>query len=133
MSNFFAAVSCTLATESRLSVVRLLLTSPRAALIHGIAHSHFRNGKLVVGKMIPHACPVKKIVYTSQDPNVKSLVVIFRGYHSHPPWPAEKPTLEAKQDMEKCLSSMGTMGTTGGRLNNCKSHLHAVELVLTYC
>ncbi|KAJ6525409.1 hypothetical protein B0H19DRAFT_971353 [Mycena capillaripes] len=46
------------------------------------------------------------------------LVVIFRGRHSHPPWPMEKPSLEANADLDKCLASMGTSGTTGGRLNN---------------
>ncbi|KAJ7444486.1 hypothetical protein FB451DRAFT_1434374 [Mycena latifolia] len=94
------------------------LMHPRHAKQRDCPHTHFRDGKLVVGHMVPHSCPVKKIVYTSQDLNVKMLVVIFRGRHSHPPWPAEKPNLAAKEDLEKCLTSMGTIGATGGRLNN---------------
>ncbi|KAJ6542432.1 hypothetical protein B0H10DRAFT_1970499 [Mycena sp. CBHHK59/15] len=82
------------------------------------AHAHFRDGKPVVGKMVPYPCAVKKIVYTSMDSSIKTVVVIFRGRHSHPPWPMEKPGITAKADLDKCLDGMGTLGTTGGRLNN---------------
>ncbi|KAJ6600216.1 hypothetical protein B0H10DRAFT_2441123 [Mycena sp. CBHHK59/15] len=81
-------------------------------------HAHFRDGKPVVGKMVPYPCAVKKIVYTSMDSSIKKVVVIFRGRHSHPPWPMEKPGITAKADLDKCLDGMGTLGTTGGRLNN---------------
>ncbi|KAJ7643437.1 hypothetical protein DFH06DRAFT_1477189 [Mycena polygramma] len=91
---------------------------PRHGKVTQCPHTHFRHGKLVVGEMVPRPCKVVKIVYTSMDPDVKMLVVIFRGLHSHPPWPMEKPSLEAEEDLDKCLASMGTVGTTGGRLNN---------------
>ncbi|KAJ7783940.1 hypothetical protein DFH07DRAFT_1055048 [Mycena maculata] len=94
------------------------LMHPRHGKQTKCPHSHFQDGKLVVGAMVSHTCPVKKIVYTSQNPDIKTMVVIFRGRHSHPPWPAEKPTLEARADVDKCLTSMGTVGTTGGKLNN---------------
>jgi hypothetical protein len=69
--------------------------------------------------MVHHSCPAKKIVYTSKDPNIKIVVMIIRGRHSHPPWPMEKPNQEAKEDLVKCLENMGTFGTTGGKLNKC--------------
>ncbi|KAJ7091289.1 hypothetical protein C8R43DRAFT_1115101 [Mycena crocata] len=94
------------------------LMHPRHGKQTACPHPHFREGKLVVGQMVPLSCPVRKIVYTSQEVNVKVLVVIYRGRHSHPPWPAEKPGLAANEDLDKCLTSMGTIGTTGGRLNN---------------
>ncbi|KAJ7291820.1 hypothetical protein C8J57DRAFT_1705278 [Mycena rebaudengoi] len=81
-------------------------------------HTHFRDGQLVVRSMIRYACPVKKIVYTSMDSSVRMCVVIFRGLHSHPSWPMEKPGQAAKDDVTKCLESMGTFGTTGGKLDN---------------
>lgn len=87
------------------------------------AHTHFRDDKLVVGSMIPYPCPVTKIVYTSKQPDFHVLVVIFRGSHSHPPWPLEKPGQAAKADVAKCLDAMGTFGTTGGKLNNCMRFL----------
>ncbi|KAJ7651799.1 hypothetical protein B0H17DRAFT_1215189 [Mycena rosella] len=90
---------------------------PRHGKLKHCSHTHFRDGKLVVGEMVHHPCLVKKIVYTSKDPNVKVLVVIFRGRHSHPPWPMEKPTQEAKDDLAKCLETMGPYGATGGKLN----------------
>ncbi|KAJ6527597.1 hypothetical protein DFH09DRAFT_1094759 [Mycena vulgaris] len=84
------------------------------------AHTHFRDGELVVGKMVVRPCPAQKIVYTSKDNDNPMVVVIFRGRHSHPPWPMEIPGAEAKEDLTKCLEGMGTFGTTGGRLNNLK-------------
>ncbi|KAJ7128351.1 hypothetical protein C8R44DRAFT_732685 [Mycena epipterygia] len=83
-----------------------------------LAHTHFRDDKLVVGNMIPYPCPVTKIVYTSKQPDFQVLVVIFRGSHSHPPWPLEKPGQAAKADVAKRLDAMGTFGATGGKLNN---------------
>ncbi|KAJ7176036.1 hypothetical protein C8R43DRAFT_1118579 [Mycena crocata] len=91
---------------------------PRHGKQKACPHTHFRNRELLVGKMVAHRCPVKKIVYTSKDNDIKMLVVIFRGLHSHLPWPLEKPNQEAKEDLARCLDSMGTFGTTGGKLNN---------------
>ncbi|KAJ6631548.1 hypothetical protein B0H10DRAFT_2207185 [Mycena sp. CBHHK59/15] len=81
-------------------------------------HSHFHAGKLVVGQMVHHKCPVKKITYTLKDPDIKIVVVIFHGHHSHLPWPMEKPGLAVKADLDEVLSSMGIFGTTGRCLNN---------------
>ncbi|KAJ7934915.1 hypothetical protein B0H13DRAFT_2477555 [Mycena leptocephala] len=90
---------------------------PRHGMQKDCPHTHFQDNELVVGKMTRYACPVQKIVYTSKDPNVKMLVVIFRGRHSHPPWPMEKPGQEAKDDLAKCLNTIGSFGVTGGKLN----------------
>ncbi|KAJ7856206.1 hypothetical protein B0H14DRAFT_3448547 [Mycena olivaceomarginata] len=83
------------------------------------AHSNPEGlyGKVVTGKMVKHACSATKIVYTSKDPNVQKCVVIFRGRHSHPPWPLEKTVNAAKEDVKKSLSLSGTLGETGGHLN----------------
>ncbi|KAJ7256061.1 hypothetical protein C8J57DRAFT_1651496 [Mycena rebaudengoi] len=70
--------------------------------------------------MILHPCTAQKIVYTSKDPNVPKCVVIFRGLHSHPPWPAEKPGHAAKEDVKRCMDAGGVLGETGGHLNNSR-------------
>ncbi|KAJ7245593.1 hypothetical protein C8J57DRAFT_1679695 [Mycena rebaudengoi] len=59
-------------------------------------------------------------VYTSKDPNIPKCVVIFRGLHSHPPWPAEKPGHAAKKDVKRCMNAGGVLGETGGHLNNSR-------------
>ncbi|KAJ6580373.1 hypothetical protein DFH09DRAFT_1076637 [Mycena vulgaris] len=94
------------------------IASDDSVLMQLTAHTHFRDGELVVGEMVVRPCPAQKIVYTSKDNDNPMVVVIFRGRHSHPPWPMEKPGAEAKEDLAKCLEGMGTFGTTGGRLNN---------------
>ena len=96
------------------------LSTSSESLIFSVftAHTHFRNGLLVLGNMVPFSCPVKKIVYTSKDPNVKKVVVIFRGQHSHPPWPEEKPNQDAKDDLKKCVDGLGILGVTGGQVEN---------------
>ena len=38
---------------------------------------------------------------------------MFEGRHSHPPWPAEKVTQEAKDDLQKCLDAFGNRRETG--------------------
>lgn len=81
-------------------------------------HIHFRNSRLAVGRLVPHPCPVKKIVYTSQDVEVPAAVVIFQGRHSHPPWPEEKANHNAKVDLDNCLEQYGVLDATGGRINN---------------
>ncbi|KAJ7628068.1 hypothetical protein B0H17DRAFT_1218393 [Mycena rosella] len=91
---------------------------PRHGKQKDCPHVHFREGKAVTGQMMLHACPATKIVYTSKDPGVQKCVVIFRGLHSHPPWPLEKPGHAAKEDVKKCVAAGGTLGETGGHLNN---------------
>lgn len=68
--------------------------------------------------MVSHPCSATKAVYTSKDPNVFKCVVIFRGRHSHPPWPLEKPGAEALDDVKKCFVAGGGHGQTGRRLND---------------
>lgn len=68
--------------------------------------------------MILHECLAKKIVYTSKDPKVPKVIVLFQGQHSHPSWPEEKPTQEAKNDLTQCLAVFGILGATAGRLDN---------------
>jgi hypothetical protein len=63
-------------------------------------HVHFDNGHSVRCKLVRRDCPVQKIVYTSKDRQAPYIVVIFQGHHSHPPWPAEKPTQAAKDDLQ---------------------------------
>jgi hypothetical protein len=48
-------------------------------------------------------------------------IVIIQGRHSHPPWPLEKPTHDARADLAKCVEAYGAMDATGGRINNGKS------------
>jgi hypothetical protein len=36
----------------------------------------------------------------SKDALKPKVVVIFKGHHSHPPWPEEKPTKEAMEDLK---------------------------------
>jgi hypothetical protein len=68
--------------------------------------------------MIRHECPVKKIVYTSKNPEIRKVVVIFQGCHSHPPWPEEKLTQEAKDDLTQCINAFGILGATAARIDN---------------
>ncbi|KAK6995619.1 hypothetical protein R3P38DRAFT_2485248, partial [Favolaschia claudopus] len=76
------------------------------------------HGNVVIASIVPHKCPAVKIVYTSKDPAVKKCVVIFRGRHSHPPWPLKKPGRKAKEDVKKAADANGILGQTGGKLNN---------------
>ena len=68
--------------------------------------------------MIDRKCDVKKVVYTSVDRDRPFVVVMFEGRHNHPPWPEEKPTQEAKQDLQKCLEALGILGVTAEKLNS---------------
>ncbi|KAJ7909761.1 hypothetical protein B0H13DRAFT_2490289 [Mycena leptocephala] len=72
-------------------------------------HFHPHDGQNVIGKMLWHPCTAKKIVYTLKDPTVQKCVVIFRGLHSHPPWPMEKPGYAAKEDIKKCVVASGIL------------------------
>lgn len=45
---------------------------------------------------------------------------MFEGQHNHPPWPEEKPTQEAKLDLQKCLDAFGIFGATAEKLDNGK-------------
>ncbi|KAJ7877436.1 hypothetical protein B0H14DRAFT_3783557 [Mycena olivaceomarginata] len=82
---------------------------------------HLVDGKIVTGIMVLHPCPTTKAVYTSKDPNIFKCVVIFRGRHSHPSWPLEKPGAEALDDVKKCFVAGGGHGQTGGRLNDART------------
>ncbi|KAJ7508059.1 hypothetical protein B0H11DRAFT_1902371 [Mycena galericulata] len=53
-------------------------------------------------------------------------VVIFRNFHSHPPWPMEKPGHAVKEDVKKCMDAGGILGETGGNLNNT----HTTQAIL---
>ncbi|KAJ7229360.1 hypothetical protein C8J57DRAFT_1583306 [Mycena rebaudengoi] len=92
------------------------LTHPRHGKKSDCPHVHFQDGVSVAGKMIHHPCTAKKIVYTSKDPSVPKCVVIFRGLHSHPPWPAEKPGHAAKEDVKRCMDAAGGLGETGAHI-----------------
>lgn len=110
-------------TDGKRHVVSLHIVSTCAKSSKSYsAHTHFRAGKLVIGKIIPYPCPVQKTVYTPRDPTIKKLVVVFHGRHSHPPWPEEKPNQAAKDDVTKCLDVLGIFGATGGRVDNGKRH-----------
>ncbi|KAJ7468183.1 hypothetical protein FB451DRAFT_1560649 [Mycena latifolia] len=102
------------------------LAHPRHGKQGECPHVHLRDGKAVTGRMVMHSCPATKIVYTSKDPDVQKCVVIFRGLHSHPPWPMEKPSHAAKEDVKKCVAAGGMLGETGGHLNNS----HTTKAVL---
>ncbi|KAG6818394.1 hypothetical protein H0H93_005275 [Arthromyces matolae] len=94
---------------------------PRHGKQKNCKHVHFRSGLFCLGMMKKFPCPVKKIVYTSKDPKVQKVVVIFEGRHTHPPWPKEKPSLDAKRDVAKCLDFLGALGATSMRLDNAPS------------
>jgi hypothetical protein len=81
-------------------------------------HTHFKNGLSVPRKLAPHECPAKKIVYVSNDPTKLKALMIFQGRHTHPPWPEEKPTKKAKDDLQKCLDAYGVYGAMAGRVDN---------------
>ncbi|KAJ7041681.1 hypothetical protein C8F04DRAFT_1176777 [Mycena alexandri] len=103
---------------------------PAALEAHGDSEAHVH---LCDGAMIRHPCSATKIVYTSKDPDVQKCVVIFRGCHSHPPWPMEKPGHAAKEDVKHSLTAAGILGSTGGKLNSYAGWsyvgLHASTLV----
>ncbi|KAF8231855.1 hypothetical protein L208DRAFT_1398188, partial [Tricholoma matsutake] len=86
-------------------------------------HIHFHQGHSVSGRLVHFECPVKKIVYTSKDPQNPKVVVIFQGRHSHPPWPKEKPSAAAKNDLQRCLDAFGILGATTDRLDNASTAL----------
>ena len=82
------------------------------------AHTHFRDGLPYSADMVDHECKVHKIVYTSTEADRPIVVVLFEGRHTHPPWPEEKPTQEAKADLQKCLDAFGIYGATAEKLDN---------------
>ncbi|KAF8224107.1 hypothetical protein L208DRAFT_1410771, partial [Tricholoma matsutake] len=86
-------------------------------------HIHFRQGHSVSGRLVHFECPAKKIVYTSKDPQNPKFVVIFQGRHLHPPWPEEKPSTAAKDDLQRCLDAFGILGATADRLDNASTTL----------
>jgi len=73
--------------------------------------------------MVEHKCEVKKVVYTSVDSSRPIVIVMFEGRHTHPPWPEEKPTQDAKADLQKCLDAFGIYGATAEKLDNGASSL----------
>jgi hypothetical protein len=83
-----------------------------------IAHTHFRNGTPFSANMVEYKCEAKRIIYTSLDIAKPITIVMFEGRHSHPPWPAEKVTHEAKDDLQKCLDAFGIYGATAEKLDN---------------
>ena len=87
-------------------------------LLQFLAHTHFRDGRPVTANMVSFKCSVKKIVYTSLEPSRPIVVVMFRGKHSHPPWPEEKLNKDAKADLHKCIEAYGILGATAEKLDN---------------
>jgi hypothetical protein len=83
-----------------------------------IAHTHFRNGIPFSATMVEYKCEAKRIIYTSLDIKKPIIILIFEGRHNHPPWPAEKATQEAKEDLQKCLDAFGIYGATAEKLDN---------------
>lgn len=83
-----------------------------------LAHTHFRNGTPLSANMVVYKCEAKRKIYTSLDINKPIIILMFEGWHSHPPWPAEKVTQEAKDDLQKCLDSFGIYGATTEKLDN---------------
>lgn len=49
---------------------------------------------------------VKQSVYTSVDSNWPIVVDMFEGWNTHPPWPEERLTQDAKADSQKCLGTL---------------------------
>jgi hypothetical protein len=68
-----------------------------------------------------------------KDPAKPKVVMIFKGQHSHPPWPEEKPTYEAKEDLRHCLEAFGITGATAGRVDNGWSFQFHVENKTIQC
>ncbi|KAF8229096.1 hypothetical protein L208DRAFT_1288337, partial [Tricholoma matsutake] len=81
------------------------------------------HGHSVQCQLVCHDCPVQKIVYTLKDCKKPYVVVIFKSRHLHPPWPEEKPTQEAKDDLKQCLDALGISGATADRLDNASTTL----------
>ena len=81
-------------------------------------HTHFHQGHSVPGRLAQLKCPAKKIVYTSKNPQNSKVVVIFQGRHSHPPWSKEKPSTNAKNDLQHCLDMFGILGATADRVDS---------------
>jgi hypothetical protein len=69
-------------------------------------------------QLVQRKCPARKIVYVSNDPKRPKAVIVFQGRHSHPPWPEEKPSQEAKADLQKCLDALGILGATADKVDN---------------
>ncbi len=67
--------------------------------------------------MIDQQCSVCKCANTSLDKDRHIVIVLLEGRHSHPPWPEEKPTNEAKLDLLKCLDALGIYGITAEKLD----------------
>ena len=68
--------------------------------------------------MVEYKCQAKRIIYTSLDINKPFIILMFDGRHNHPPWPAEKVTQEAKEDLQKCLDAFGIYGATAEKLDS---------------
>ncbi|KAG6807418.1 hypothetical protein H0H92_007610, partial [Tricholoma furcatifolium] len=93
---------------------------------------HPRHGKQTMCRKLRKLyCPVRKIVYTSKNPAIPKVVVIFEGQHSHPPWPQEKVTLNGRKDLKKCMDMLGRLGVTGMTVDNAPSTLALLGMSLS--
>jgi hypothetical protein len=68
--------------------------------------------------MVEYKCEAKRIIHTSLNINNPKIILMFEGRHNHPPWPAEKVTHDAKEDLQKCLDAFGIYGATAEKLDN---------------
>ncbi|KAJ8514202.1 hypothetical protein ONZ45_g8232 [Pleurotus djamor] len=99
------------------------LHHPRRGKQKYCSHIHFQNREVVLGKMEHAPCSVQKVTYTSVDTQRPIMVVIFSGQHNHLPWPLEKATIEAKNDLQACMKMLGKLGVTAQQVDHAPSTL----------
>lgn len=104
--------------SNHIQITRHFILEVNDELNVSIAHTHFRNGAPFSANMVEYKCEAKRIIYTSIDITKPITIVMFEGRHNHPPWPAEKVTHEAKEDLQKCLDAFGIYGATAEKLDN---------------
>lgn len=105
---------CECCTLQRMS---LIMTHPALALIH------FRDGKLVIGKMVHRPCDASLSIFVPVDSNIRSAIVIPAPdkLHNHPRFPPEKLTHNAKRQYIDIIKAHGKPGASLAAIDHCKT------------
>ncbi|KAF6754024.1 hypothetical protein DFP72DRAFT_1126840 [Ephemerocybe angulata] len=86
-------------------------------------YHHTKDGKVVIGKIIHRPCPVKIRIYCPFEPEDRRAVIYFpsNAGHNHPAFPHTKLTRDARDRYEAAILTLGTTGSTVGRVDNAPS------------
>lgn len=88
-----------------------------------LALIHFRDGKLVVGKMIHRPCEASLSIFVPVNNDIRSAIVIPtpNKFQNHPRFPPEKLTHDAKRQYANIIKAHGKPGASLAAIDHCKT------------